>query len=273
MSTLAIRRLLIDLEAPFDRRWNGGDAFRSAYFDALSMSFPVGEQFFIDSVRAGVRALPPARRASFDDAVAGFVGQEATHRRQHALFNAQLARQGHVNAWEPRIRRRLARLARVADPRHAVALTAALEHFPAVLAQHLLAHPQVVEGAEPRLQALWFWHACEECEHRSVAFDVYEALDGGLAWRRHWMRVVTLHFLTDLMRQTLRNLRHAGALWRFATWRSAWRFCFGAQGVVRHAFAPWRAWFRADFHPGRQAAPLAQEWLREHAADYAVVRR
>ena len=46
-------RLLIDLEAPIARHWNGGDAFRTAYFNALSMSFPVGEQFFIDSVRDG----------------------------------------------------------------------------------------------------------------------------------------------------------------------------------------------------------------------------
>jgi len=273
MTALPVRRLLIDLETPFARHWNGGDAFRTAYFNALSMSFPVGEQFFIDAVRDGVKALPAQRRAVFDADVQGFVGQEATHRRIHALFNGHLAQQGHVNAWEPRILRRLARMKGFTDPRHAVAITAALEHFTAILARHLLAHPQALEGAEPRLATLWMWHACEESEHRSVAFDVYHALGGSLAWRRRWMRLVTFHFTTDVLRQTARNLRHDGELFRWRTWRSAARFFFGAHGVVRHAFRPWLAYFRGDFHPSQQEVTLADEWLRANADAYSVVSR
>ena len=59
MTDLVVRRLLIDLSQPFDRRWNGGDAFRSAFFNALSMSFVVGEQYFIDSLK---QALPLMRQ-------------------------------------------------------------------------------------------------------------------------------------------------------------------------------------------------------------------
>jgi predicted metal-dependent hydrolase len=51
MTDLVVRKLLVDLTTPFAARWNGGDAFRSAFFNALSMSFPLGEQYFIDSVR------------------------------------------------------------------------------------------------------------------------------------------------------------------------------------------------------------------------------
>jgi predicted metal-dependent hydrolase len=272
MTALPVRRLLIDLEAPFERRWNGGDAFRTAYFNALSMSFPVGEQFFIDAVRAAVRALPAERRAAFEADVQGFVGLEATHRRLHDLFNGQLARQGHVNAWEPRILRRVERMRGFTDPRHAVAITAALEHFTAILSKHLLAHSQALEGAEPRLATLWLWHACEESEHRSVAFDVYHALGGNLRWRRRWMRLVTFHFVTDVLRQTARNLWHDGALLRLRTWRSAASFFFGAHGVVRHAFKPWLAYFRADFHPSQQEATLAQDWLTRNAGAYSMVR-
>ena len=57
MTDLTVRRLLIDLETPIDRHWFGGDAFRTALFNALSMSFPIGEQFFIDSVRGGMKAV------------------------------------------------------------------------------------------------------------------------------------------------------------------------------------------------------------------------
>ena len=63
MTELVVRRLLIDLETPFARHWCGGDAFRSALFNALSMSFPVGEQSFIDSVKLGLQALPDEKQA------------------------------------------------------------------------------------------------------------------------------------------------------------------------------------------------------------------
>jgi predicted metal-dependent hydrolase len=271
MSSLVVRRLLIDLDAPFARHWAGGDAFRSAYFNALSMSFPVGEQFFIDSVRDGAKALPAEKRAPFETELQGFIGQEATHRRIHALFNTQLAQQGYTNTWEGRIRERVHKLQAVADPRHAVAITAATEHFTAILAQHLLEHPQALEGAEPRLKTLWTWHACEESEHRSVAFDLYRALGGEEPWRRRWMRVVTLHFTLDMLRQTARNLRHDGELWRWRTWKSGFSFFFGEHGLVRHSFRAWRAYFRADFHPSQQDARLATEWLRTHEAAYSVV--
>jgi predicted metal-dependent hydrolase len=78
MSQLLVRKLLIDLSAPFPANWCGGDAFKSAFFNALSMSFPVGEQFFIDSVRTGFKSLPESEQAKFKTEVQGFVGQEAT---------------------------------------------------------------------------------------------------------------------------------------------------------------------------------------------------
>lgn len=264
MTNLVVRRLLVDLESPVDRHWCGGDAFRSAFFGALSMSFPIGEQFFIDAVRAGLEALPPERQARFRGEVQGFVGQEATHRHIHARFNARIEAHGLVNDWEPRARRRLQRLNGL-DPRHALAITAANEHFTALFAEWLLAHPQWLAGSEPRLQALWLWHAAEEAEHRSTAFNLYRALGGNERWRRIWMRRVTLIFLGDALRQTLSNLRRDGTLWRVATWRSGARFLFGRGGLVRATWAPWRAWFRADFHPDQQPGDRAGHWLATHA--------
>lgn len=59
MTELVVRRLLIDLAQPMAQHWCGGDAFRTALFNALSMSFPMGEQFFIDAVRDGHKSMPP----------------------------------------------------------------------------------------------------------------------------------------------------------------------------------------------------------------------
>lgn len=270
MGAPIVRRLRIDLETPFARHWFGGDAFRTAFANALSMSFPLGEQFFIDSVRAGVAALPEAARARFAGELQGFVGQEATHRRIHALFNAQLEKQGHENIWEARIRERIKRMEGL-DARHAVAATAANEHFTAVLADWLLRRGEWFERTEPRLVTMWLWHASEEMEHRSTAFDVYLALGGDARWRRRWMRRVTWYFLSDLAIQTWRNLKHDRVQWRCSTWRSALAFLFGRAGVVRCGFKAWRAYFRRDFHPSQSDGSPGSDWLAGHREAYTSV--
>lgn len=271
MSDIVIRRLLVDLAPPFDRHWNGGDPFRSAFFNALSLSFPIGEQFFIDSVRNASKELTPEQREASGSELSGFIGQEATHRRLHALYNEHLARQGYHNAWEERVRVRLKRFEGL-DVRHPLAATTATEHFTAILAEHVLTYPQVLEGAEPRLKILWLWHASEEAEHRAVAFDLYQAIGGSQQWRIRWMRMVSFYFLTDVMRQTCRNLARDGELWRWNTVRSGWRFLFGRDhGLVRKCYRPWRDYFRADFHPNQQGGVLGPRWLSEHHDDFRPV--
>lgn len=272
MSEPIVRRLLIDLDAPPQRHWCGGDAFRTAWFNALSMSFPSGEQFFIDSVRAGVQELAEDERARFEPVVKAFIGQEATHRRIHSLFNAHLAAQGLVNRWEARALRRI-RLLEGADVRAAVGATAATEHLTAIMAEHLLSDPAALQGAEAQLATMWLWHASEETEHRATAFDLYRALGGNETWRLRLFRLVTWHFLSDALRQTVNNLWHDGSFWRAGTWAGGWRFLFGRHGLVRALAGPWARYRRADFHPSQQDESRAVSWLREHATQFEVVGR
>ena len=101
-SPLTVRRLAVDLSQGFTRHWNGGDAFTTAFCNALSMSFPVGEQLFIDAVRAGGKALSDSpEHEALRETVRGFIGQEATHRHLHSLYNAHLEKQGLINHWGP----------------------------------------------------------------------------------------------------------------------------------------------------------------------------
>jgi predicted metal-dependent hydrolase len=260
-----VRRLQVDLETPWPRHW-AGDAFRSAWFNALSFSFPAGEQLFIDAVKMGLDRLDDAGRNQFADEVQGFIGQEATHRRIHQRFNAQLEAQGYVNHWEGRIRHRMASQLVGQDPRAWLGVTAATEHFTALFAEWLLTQPAVLADAEPRLRDLWLWHASEESEHRSTAFDLYRALGGNEVWRRRLYLTISLHFFSDLARQTLHNLWHDGHWWRPATWAGAWRLTFGRHGLVRHAWRPWRRYLAADFHPSEGDGAPAAAWLAAHAA-------
>jgi uncharacterized protein len=272
MSEPVVRRLLIDLDTPPARHWCGGDAFRTAWFNALSMSFPSGEQFFIDAVRAGSQTLPEAERQRFEPAIKAFIGQEATHRRIHALFNTHLAARGLVNHWEVRALRRIQQL-ESADPRIAIGATAATEHLTAILAEHLLTDPMSLQGAEPRWVTLWRWHASEETEHRATAFDLYRAMGGNEEWRLRLFRVVTWHFVTDALRQTVNNLWHDGSFWRANTWLEGWRFLLGPHGWLRALAGPWRRYRAADFHPSQQDESRASSWLRDNASQFEPVGR
>ena len=281
-SGLTVRKLEIDLGQGFDRHWYGGDAFLSQYHNALSMSFPVGEQSFIDAVRDCAKLLPQTpEHALLHEAVAQFIGQEATHRHIHGLYNTHLETQGLVNRWQHWATARIDYAKkRGAQPLHFLAVTAAYEHLTAVLADYLLRHNDTLDSADPRMQTLWRWHAAEETEHRAVAFDLYQAVKGNYAWRIRWYIYAVLVFTFDSGRQTALNLWHDGTLFKPGTWWSAVKFFWGRKGAMWYTMGPLLAYFRRDFHPDQEAfaAPeqqtrgLAQRWFKEHAESFRVVR-
>lgn len=279
MTQLTVRKLDVDLSEGFDRHWHGGDAFRSQYYNALSMSFPVGEQSFIDAVREGLPLLPdtPDHAALRADA-AQFIGQEATHRHVHGLYNDQLEKQGLVNRWHHWATKRIeyGRTHKV-GPLHLLAITAAYEHCTAVFADGTLRYGSWFDEAEPRMRTLWRWHAAEETEHRAVAFDLYQALGGNHRWRVRWYFYVLVLFALDATRQTVLNLWRDGTLFKLGTWWSAARFLLGRDGMVWRCTLPLLQYFRRDFHPDQEylqpaAQALAGEWLQANAGSYRVVR-
>ena len=283
--TLTVRKLEVDLSQGFARHWHGGDAFLSQYYNALSMSFPVGEQSFVDAVKGGLALLndmpdtPENARLRLD--AAQFIGQEATHRHVHGLYNAQLEKQGLVNRWQHWATRRIdyGRKHNI-NARHLLAITAAYEHCTAVFADGTLRYGSWFDAAEPRMAMVWRWHAAEETEHRAVAFDLYQAAGGNYAWRIRWYLYVLVLFALDAARQTVLNLWHDGTLFKPGTWWSAAKFFWGHNGAVWRCTGPLLAYFKRDFHPDHEthAAPeqhaqaLAQRWLKDNASSYRVVR-
>lgn len=277
-STLTVRRLLVDLREPLAARWHRND-FLTQFFNALSMSFPVGEQFFIDSVRGALPLLPQRpEHLPLRHEIQQFIGQEAAHRQVHAHFNAHLEFQGLVNHWQHWALRRQAKAARLGmHPKSLLAVTCAYEHLTSALAHHTLAHADALDGAEERMQTLWRWHASEEIEHRSVAFDLYQAVGGNHRKRVQWYLFVLVTMALEATAQTLLNLKHSGKLWRFGTWRDGLAFFFGRQGLAWRCTPDLLRYLRRDFHPqfkqpGMDSAQLAQQWLAEHASQWRSVR-
>ena len=150
------------------------------------------------------------------------------------------------------------------SPKDKVAVTMAYEHFTAILADGVLRHPTWLEGAAEPLKTLWSWHAVEETEHKSIAFDVYHALDGGYVRRIGWYLYVVLVLGLDTTVQTTHCLYRDGQLFKPRTWLSALRVFFGRQGLAWHTLPQIATYFRPGFTPWQHDnLALATQWLND----------
>jgi predicted metal-dependent hydrolase len=233
------------------RAWHPEGLHVAHFFNALSIFFPEGERFFIESVRHYREQIDSPALARD---VRGFVGQEAMHGREHRRYNEALARLGlPVAELEQRVADYLDAVRGRTSPEEQLAVTIALEHFTAIMADALLRDARVLGDADPRLAAIWRWHAIEETEHKAVAYDVYHRVagEGTRAYLRRalimliasadfWMRVIRYHF---------RLVRADGAAGDLRGWWRFLRWGFVSPGGLRGLARPWLAYFRRDFHP------------------------
>src|SRR3954463_13450452 len=131
-------------DAATPRLWHGGRVEATAIYNALSATFPIGEAYFVESVRAFREGTPPR----LAEEIKGFTTQEAIHSREHDAFNKRAAEAGYaLGALEAQVEKRLA-VTRGKPPIVSLAATMALEHFTAILAHELLADPRHLEGAD-----------------------------------------------------------------------------------------------------------------------------
>jgi predicted metal-dependent hydrolase len=180
------------------RHFVGGDLVMSHVVAHLSAQFPEGEDFFVRSVRRFADQITDPELTS---RVQGFIGQEVTHGREHRALNERLHQMGYPTRRIDRFTHQdFKRFERLMSPLTCLAVTAAFEHYTAVLAEMLLSEEraQAILGST-EVRSMLLWHAIEESEHRSVAFDVYCSV-GGTETRRIWtMRIIRLTFTASVM--------------------------------------------------------------------------
>jgi len=173
------RDLDIDFRA-VPRHWLGGNATATAVANGVNLLFPHGERFFVRSVKHFLdRIDDPQLRV----AVKGFFGQEGRHARAHDEFNQILRVQGYeIDRFLDGYKRLSDWLEAHTPPALNLAVTAAAEHFTAILAEGAFSNG-TLDAAAPEMRALLAWHAAEELEHKAVAFDVLRAVDPSYALR------------------------------------------------------------------------------------------
>ncbi|HEU4652005.1 MAG TPA: metal-dependent hydrolase [Croceibacterium sp.] len=247
---ISVRDRRFGRNASQQRWWLNGDPVATAWFNALSATFPRGEALFIDAVKAFRDGAP----AQLEAEIRAFVKQEINHTREHLAFNRAATAAGYdmarIDAWVEHMIGTV-----YARPKHAwLAVTIALEHFTAMFAHEFLARPEHFVGAESEQAELWRWHAVEELEHKGVAYDTWlHATRDWSRWKR-WkvksvlMLIISRRFVTHRSRDALQLLAQDGITgWR-ARGRLAW-YLVGKPGILRRVFPAWCGYFLPGFHP------------------------
>lgn len=263
---VARENLDFDLDNPdIPKYWMGGDAFKTRFFDAMSTLFPQGERFFITSVREfRDQITDPTLLQEVKD----FTRQEAQHSMVHRQYNERLKRQGvDIDAITQQLEDDLFTEAqRLLSPTQRLGVTAALEHLTSMMCTCFFERRELLEASDPRVRAMYAWHAIEEVEHKAVAFDVLERVAKAGWWRRNVpMFLVTFGFpftVAGIM-NTMFKVDGFSFWQRMGLWtRGLWWF-YKPGGLFMPTLGYYFAYYKPGFHPWKlKEMPSYGTWLK-----------
>jgi uncharacterized protein len=273
---IVCRRVNIEFDPAKACGWHGPETEIEDFLNAVSFIFPVGERFFIQSVRNYQdRITDPVLK----EQVRQFIFQEAMHSREHTRCNLALIQpfpngnkiEKYCDTW-------LSLTSRFIPKASQLACTCAFEHFTAILADGLLKNQEAfLAESEPAFAALWLWHAAEETEHKAVCFDVYQQVVGnGVFSYLHRIIVMflssvrfllTLHFSLTQIRKDKKQDKNIPIINKPKDEASP-KFWHLIWAIVSPAL--YFDYYKPSFHPWKHDnAHLVEEWKQRYR-DFGV---
>ena len=246
----AREKLDFELSSDIPRYWNGGDPFKTRFFDAMSLTFPIGERYFISSVRAYRDQItdPHLQQEATD-----FIRQEAQHGIVHTQFNKLIEKQGvDLAELDDFLTKKLEFNLKHFPKIYNLALTAAAEHMTAMMCSTFMERETVVGQFDHRIRAMYTWHSIEEVEHKAVAYDVLKKV----ARANYFIRVLamiqfTIEFpygISKIMNTLFKadgfSLAQRAGMWMRGLW---WFYKPG--GVFLPAIGFYLSYYKPGFHP------------------------
>ncbi len=265
VTSLTPRRIKFEFPEQIPLVWTPRVPEISAAANSVSLLMPHVEPYVIASVRAVLEQLPTEQRV----AAAGFIAQEAQHQRQHRIFNASVTPQipgmSRVESW---MHRTYAWLSRTRSTRFNLAFAAGFETVAFALARWTESHLRTLfDGADERITTMFLWHLAEEVEHKSVAFDAYEHVDGSRV--RYLLAAVSSILILSgyTLISTALNLKAQGRLFHPVAW---WRLLLFSISLAWEVLPDVAASAMPGHHPSDFADPIAlSTWLNQYDPETA----
>ena len=233
-----------------DKYFFGGNPLLTVFAGALSSTFPPGEAEFIESVR---NYRDQVTDETLKQQIKGFIGQEGHHSHQHKQANVALKELG-IDAvrLEQHLEKDIKKFMRRkhATPKFRLAMTVGMEHLTAILAEHILTNPEILDGLDDTVKELLYWHAVEEIEHKAVAFDVYMLCENDQKYLRRILRLVSVLFSLRIACYMIALLFWARKMPSWKDVKGFWSFMFTKKkGLIRGIRSNYKDYFKEGFHP------------------------
>ncbi|MBI3542392.1 MAG: metal-dependent hydrolase [Deltaproteobacteria bacterium] len=255
------------------KHWFFESSFGTHVANGLNLLFPEGEKYFIRSV---AHFAPQLKNEELRSRVKAFTAQEVRHGLEHERFFEVLRRQGfdleRFLSYYPFIAYDVLEK-RVYPRKLNLAITAAAEHYTATFAETCLRDRHFPDHAPQQMSDLFMWHAVEEIEHKSVAYDVLQEVDPGYALRLAGLCVATVQLMVFWQLGSLMLMRQDkdtsfGRLAR--EWLMAVKTRRFPAGDYARAFLQFAS---PGFHPSQiHNEKYAREALAYLSARYAAAR-
>ena len=240
--------------------WNAKRPELSHTLNGFQLALPYLEPFFIDAIKEATPGLSGPLR---DEALA-FCAQEANHARQHGRYNRHLRkRYPRLADFEKGIQQSLVR-SRQNDPlAWRLAYTAGYEAITAQLCRWMLRNAEEwFTGGDDQFAELMTWHAAEELEHRSVAFDVLRAAAPGYRLRARGIFAALRKTYADMMPVVSYMLEVDGYAGR---WDSRARRLQLRLQFIRELTPAIVRFLAPGYHPSKEREPpRAAAWRAAH---------
>ena len=258
----------LGLDGDIPKYWLDNDPFKTRFFDAMSLLFPEGEKFFIACVRDfRDRIEDPVLQAQVKD----FMYQEGQHGMVHTQFNNRVKAQGVEVDRILKVQKDImfGFFRKHFSRNFTLGQTAAAEHMTALMA-HGFFHAGIMDKADPRIRAMYAWHAIEEIEHKAVAYDVLTKV-AKAGW---WVRIISmLQVSMSFPFHVFMIMRHMfkvdGFGWRERArmWARGLWWLYGPGGLYPRLMPHYFVYFKPGFHPWQHGdMGIYEHWTRAYTA-------
>jgi len=268
---IPVRKPGLVFDESIPRFWFNGNIAATHGFNGLNLLFPEGERFFVKSVYDHLdRITDPVLR----EQARAFAGQEGQHANQHEKYFEVLRAHGYEIETFLRRFTQFVRLSNRWLPASLrLSITAGAEHYTAIFGSNALEEfDEVFADLHPTMRKLIIWHATEEVEHRSVAYDVLQATHPSYLLRIAGFIIATLA-LFGWSGYATRMFVRQDHIPR-ATFAEHQRQMFARTDMrgIRRLKEGLRAYFRRDFHPSQygESIDLGHQRLEQVGVPVAV---
>ncbi|WDD30180.1 metal-dependent hydrolase (plasmid) [Nostoc sp. UHCC 0926] len=253
------RKIKFQFSNEIPRLWHDNSLATTHFLNAIGLFLPGFEAFMVRGLKT---QLSNINDSELESQIYGFIGQEANHGKAHNQYNQILRQQGYkFDTWlkvmdfilKEIIEKRL-------SSKICLAAIAGFEHLTTLLAGISL-KVNLLEVADYRIRPLWEWHAVEEIEHSSLAFNLLQEIDNS-----YWLRALggllgaILVFGFTIFGMLLLFIQERD-FFSFKTLIDLQKLLFTKYKLIPYGWKSVFHYFKFDFHPNNQDILLLAENL------------